>query len=803
MKVTYNWLREYIDLDLSPEKLCDKFNSLGLSVSSFTKLGNDVHNVFVGKIEAINPHPNADKLVVCIVSLGNKKLSIVCGAKNMNVGDKVPVAVDGAILPNGVKINKVEIRGVTSNGMMCSGKELGVSDDEEGLLILPKDTIVGKDIKEILGLNDFCYDLEVLSNRPDCLGVIGIARALSAVLKKPLKLPEFLIKEDKKIKIEEFIKISLKAPNLCPRYSARLVSNVQIKESPLWMQIRLKNVGIRSINNVVDVTNYILMETGHPLHAFDYDLISGKSIIIRNANLNEEIITLDGISRKLTKDVLVISDKNKAIALAGIMGGKEIEISSNTKNVLLECAYFDPINIRKTSKMLNLSTESSYRFERGVDCEGVLYSLNRAAYLIQELADGNIIKGYVDLYPKKIPPIKIKTRYSRVNKILGSTIKNKEMIDICKRLGFKILRKDNNQFVVQVPSFRKGIYKEIDIIEEIAQIYGYDKIKETIPKIELKVFSEKLSNKLEDFIRKNLVSKGLYEVINFSFISKNWFNKIGLSKENPLVNSLIDIINPLSENWNTLRTTLLPSLLDNVRLNVCSKGNKNIRIFEIGRVFFKKENSLEEFKTLGIIMTGNIYEKGWLQKDEKISFYHLKGVIEDLFKNLGIEFKVLNETNEIFNSDCSASIIVKDEKVGICGEISNKIVSLFDIKSNVYYSEIKLPLIEKYANFSKTYLGLAKFPGIRRDISFIINNNISAQEISDYLESIKSTIIEKIDIIDVYEGEQIGKGKRSLTYSITYRSANKTLTDEEVDEVNDKLIDLVSKRFNAQIRKIG
>lgn len=689
MKITYNWLKEYINLNLSPEKLCNKFNSIGLSIANFTK---------------------------------------------------------------------------------------------------------------VLGSDDFCYDLEILPNRSDCLSVIGIARVLSAILNKPLKLPIFAIKEDKETKIDECIKVQVKNPNLCPRYSARVVSNVKIKESPVWMKVRLESVGIRPVNNVVDVTNYILMETGHPLHSFDYDLITGKTIIVRNANGNEEIITLDGISRKLKKDMLVISDKKRVVALAGIMGGKETEINSNTSNVLLECAYFNPVNIRKTSKMLNLSSESSYRFERGVDYEGLIYSINRASYLIQKLAGGNVVKDYVDLYPKRINPVKIKTRFTRVNKILGSNIKKHKMISSCKRLGFTVLKKTSNHFVVKVPSFRTEMDKEIDIIEEIAQIYTYDKIKESIPKIKIKVFPQKLNNKLEDLIKKDLVSKGLYESINFSFMSKNWFDKIGLSKENPSVCGLIGITNPLNENWNTLRTTLLPGLLDNVTLNVCSRGNKNVKIFEIGKVFFQKESFLEEFKSLGIVMTGSIYEKGWLQKDESVSFYHLKGVIEDLFKNLGMEFKILNETNEIFNSDCSTSIVVKDEKIGICGKISKNIIEALDMKCNVYYSEIKLPLIERYVNFSKTYSVLAKFPGIRRDISFIINNNISAQKISDYLESFKNGIVEKIDLVDVYEGEQIGDGKKSLTYSIIYRSLDRTLTDKEVNSINDKLIDSVSNTFNTQIR---
>ncbi|MFH1825204.1 MAG: phenylalanine--tRNA ligase subunit beta [Candidatus Firestonebacteria bacterium] len=697
MKITYNWLRDYVDLNLSPEKLCDKFNSIGLNVASFSPIGND----------------------------------------------------------------------------------------------------------------DFYYDLEILPNRPDCLSIIGLARVLSAILNKSLKLPKFKIKEDKKTKINEYIKVQIKTPNLCLRYSARVVFNLKIKESPIWMQVRLKSVGIKSINNVVDVTNYVLMETGHPLHAFDYDLITGKTILIRNANEDEEIITLDGISRKLSPEMLVISDKKKAIALAGIMGGQETEISSNTSNILLECAYFNPINIRKTSKMLNLSTESSYRFERGVDYEGLVYGLNRATYLIQKLAEGNVVSDYVDLYPKKITPIKIKTRYTRVNKILGSNIKKQEMISCCQRLGFIVSKKTNDYFAVQVPSFRTEIYKEIDIIEEIAQIYGYDKIKESIPKIELKVFPGKLNNKLddqrkspwEDFIRENLVSQGLNEAINFSFMSKNWFDKMGLLKENPLVKGLIGITNPLNENWNTLRSTLLPGLLGNVALNVGSCGNKNVKIFETGKVFFQKDNFLEEFKSLGIIITGNIHEKGWLQKDESVSFYYLKGVIEYLFKNLNIEFKLQNDLNEIFQSNCSTSIVVKDEKIGICGEISKNIIEALDMKGNVYYSEIKLPLIEGYANFSKTYSALAKFPGVRRDISFIINNNISAQKISEHLKSFKNDLVEKIDIIDVYEGKQIGDGKKSLTYSIIYRSLDRTLTDKEVDLMNNNLIDSVSNIFNTQIRK--
>ena len=750
MKITYNWLKEYIDTGLSPEELHRKLFTIGIGVETFEPLYTGLNKIVIGQILKVEKHPNADKLTVCEVDTGTEKLVIVCGAKNHKAGDRVAVAVNGATLPGGFIIKKVDLRGVESNGMLCSEKELGIADSANGIMILPPDAPLGMDFKAAYGLNDWLYDLEIMPNKPEYLGIIGIARVLSAALNKPVKIPEVKLLEDNMVKTKDLVKVKIEAKDLCPRYAARYISGVQPGISPVWMQVRLHSVGIRAISNIVDATNYALIETGHPLHAFDAELVSERTVVIRKASDGEEMITLDGVKRKLDKEMLLITDPHKPIALAGIMGGQVSEINSKTKNVILESAYFNPVSIRKTSKRLVLMTEASYRFERGADYDGIIFALNRTTQLINQLAGGQIASGLIDEYPEKIKTVSVTTRYKRVNKILGTNIPEEEMLNICRGLGFLPEKNDADSFTVTVPSFRVDIDREIDIVEEIAVIYGYDKIPERFPRIELTQIISKPG--IAETVKNSLIQRGLNEVINFSFMDKSWFDKAGISPNNPIRTSYVPLLNHLIENWNILRSSLLPNLINNVALNSVSHGNKDLKLFEAGKVFNLNAGQYSEYAELGIVVTGSMGPASWLQKQNEGGFFFLKGLLEGLFHDLGLSFELRDATNDLFDSACAVEIINGDDKIGIIGELRSKILKLQDIKERVYYAELDLRLLEGKQKDKKEFSQLPKFPSNRRDISFIVASDLKAGEILSYIQKGGFSKLENAEIVDLYRG---------------------------------------------------
>ena len=799
MKLTYNWLKEFVDLDLAPEALSAKFISLGIEVESLTRLG-DFSGVVVGLIEKIEAHPNADKLVYCTVDAGKeKKLNIVCGAKNMKAGDKVPVAVDGAELPGGFKIKHTKLRGLLSEGMLCSSKELGISEEADGLLILPSDAPIGRDITEYLNLKDWLFSLEILPNRPDYLGIIGVARMLSASLKIPLKTPEIEIKKtDGKAASE--VKVTIADKELCPRYTARIIKGVKPGASPLLMQLRLKFAGVRPINNIVDITNYVLLELGHPLHAFDKKLISGNHIIVRRAEKGEKMTTLDGVTRELGADMLVIADEQKAVALAGIMGGNNSEINSSTTEVLLESAFFDAVNIRKTSKTINLSTEASFRFERGMDHEGMIRALDRAAYLLQKYCGGEVCEGIIDIYPEKIKARKITTRFDRVRKLLGTDIPDGEMLGISERLGFKMLAKDKTGFTVEVPSFRVELDREIDMIEEIAQVYGYEQIKERTPLISLTSCIPQTS--FEDEVKRALVGRGLYEAVNWSFMAKSWFDKGGFPAGSPL-REYPEILNPLTDEWNVMRTTLLPGLLANTTHNVTRFGNRNLRLFEVGKVFLKDSaGKFSEHKNIGIIATGLISDPGWAESPVEADLYYIKGLVESVLASLRVPYELLEGyEGEAYEKGSAVGVSINGKTAGCFGELRRNLLKAFDIKQRVFYSKLEIPSMEAARTGTIKFTHLPKFPAIKRDISFIVRKNITSAAISAYIESLRIKLIEKMTVTAVYEGDNVGKELKSVTFAIVFRSPDRTLTDKEVDDLNNSIIAGAAEKLGAVIRK--
>ncbi|MBI4743559.1 MAG: phenylalanine--tRNA ligase subunit beta [Actinobacteria bacterium] len=825
MLVSCKWLKEYIDFNLTPEELAEQFALTGTAVEKVEFSGKDIEKIIVGEINDIQPHPNADNLVVCEVNTGEEVLEIVCGAKNMKTGDKVPVAIVGAVLPGGIKIKKSKIRGVESFGMMCSSNELRLGTDATGLLILDKDLKLGEDIKNILGLDNAVIELEITPNRPDCMSMIGAAREAGAFTGLPIKIPSNQINEINE-PIENKAKVDILDSDLCGRYAARVVTNVKIGPSPLWMQNHLKSAGIRAINNVVDITNYVLMETGQPLHAFDYEklfpsippsipplprgdtegLKGGKGgLIVRRAFKDEKMVTLDGVERILDEDILVIADEEKAVALGGVMGGATSEVSDKTTTVLIESANFNPANIMKTSRKLGLISESSIRFERGIDPNGVIYALDRAAYLMQELASGKVLKGKIDVYPVKKNPIILNLRLSRINNILGTDLNEKSVKEILEGLGLTILDtqvEDNDVTIkVSVPTFRPDLEREIDLIEEVARIYGYNNIESSLPEGREKQGGLSKEQELDKKIRNILVSSGLNEVITYSFIDRNHFDKLGLAEDDSLRNT-IKIKNPMSDEQAVMRTTLIPSLIEIARYNT-ARDLYNVQIFEVGRVFLPRKNEIlpNEPAMIGGLITGCWFDANWYEKSREIDFFDLKGIVEFLFLNLGInKWELKRITHPIFHPGRSAEILINDKKAGIIGELHPEAQAVYEFPKKVYVFEISEADLILAANLNWQLTEISRHPGVSRDIAFVIDEEVSASDIEKEILNKGGNLLKKVRLFDIYRGGQIAEGKKSMAYSLFFQANDRTLVDSEVSEIEDKIVSRLKEKYEIEMR---
>jgi phenylalanyl-tRNA synthetase beta chain len=825
MKVSYNWLKELVEFNISPEKLSDQLTMIGLEAAGITRLGQQINKVVVAQVLTIEPHPAADKLTVCKVFDGKSELVIVCGAKNIKVGDKVPLALAGASLPGGVKINKTVIRGTESNGMLCSEKELGLSEESSGILILDAKSLPGEDIKKILGQDDIILEVELTPNRGDCLSMLGIAREIAAILRFPLKKHSEKVHESGE-DIKKLTKISIKDVKLCPRYAARIIKNIKVGPSPLALQYRLRALGVRPINNVVDITNLVLMELGHPLHAFDYDLLEGKEIIVRRGEKDEKFVTLDEIERTLDGEILVIADTQRPVALAGIMGGLASSVSDKTTNVLLESAYFNPLSIRKSSRKLDLGTEASYRFERGVDIDNLIVALNRTASLIQQYCGGEIAKGLIDIYPHKMPVKEIIFRPEKANKVLGIEIPRAQMADILKHLGFIVKKQTaqktkaaktpakNDKLTIEVPPYRNDISAEIDLVEEVARIYGYDKIETAKPywqPVDNVVSGDLLLGKV---LKDILVKNGFSEVINFSFMNREWLDKLHLAPDDSR-RQVLKIQNPLSAEMEVLRSTLIPAILENISWNLRHKV-KDIKIFELAAVYIpRKEGSLpEEKKMLCGAVLGRDSEPYWGRQDKPVDFYYLSGVMENLLEALGIGscnrnqsagvtgvYSLKKSNEKIYHPGHSADVVVDKEVLGSFGELSPLLVAEQGFGAPIYMFELDCIKLLSYLNMGKKYRPLSKYPAITRDIALVVPDEISAEEILSLIRHEGKGLLKEAQLFDLYTGEQIKKGYKSLAYSLVYQSDENTLTDEEVNKVHGRISGALQNKLKIEIRE--
>jgi len=803
MKVSYNWLKDFVDLDVSPEEVAYKLTLSGSEVENIEILGSDLDRVVVGEIKKIEKHPQAEKLSICQVDIGTEIKQIVCGAPNIRIKQKVPTALIGATLPGGLKIEKANLRGVDSYGMICSEKELGLGDDSEGIMVLDSDLKVGQKIIEALDLNDCIFDIDLTPNRADCLSILGIAREVAALFDKKLGKPEIRLTESGE-KASSFIKVTIDDPLACPRYACRLIRNVKIEPSPFWIKRRLLSCGVRSINNVVDVTNYAMLELGHPLHAFDFDLFPQAEVLVRRAKKDEKFITLDQVERKLNPEILLITDGKKPVAIAGIIGGLESEVSDYTKNILLESAYFDPKVIRRGRLFLRISSESSQRFERGTDPNNVSFAADRAAFLIQKMAKGEVLKNLVDNYPNPIVPVKISLREKRVNQILGTELNKEQIKNFLLSLELNVSEgspaygggKENKSLEVEVPTFRPDLTREIDLIEEVARIYGYDQINTSLRAGGNLVTVISLEEKLLKRIKEILVGLGFFEVITNNLVDPKFLEKLSPDKK------MLLIQNPLSEELSALRTTLIYNLLTVVAHNKKRK-EEQVRIFELNKIFLSKGKDLPEEKyKLALALSGSKNPTYWGEEEKTVDLFDLKGIVENLLESLSIPLTaIIPKENPVFPSGRSFEVRVNDKNLGVLGEVSEEVLDDFDIKDKVYLAELDFEIPFSLVPQTQIFHDLPKFPPVDRDIALVLDEEILAGDVMKKIREVGGDLIESLSLFDCYRGKQIPAGKKSLTFAIRYRAKEKTLTDEEVGEVHTKIIEALEKTFKSKLRK--
>ncbi|WP_027340645.1 phenylalanine--tRNA ligase subunit beta [Halonatronum saccharophilum] len=800
MKVSYNWLKEYIDFDYSPEELAHKLTLAGLEVDGVEYLGEKIEDIVVGEVKEIGPHENADKLSVCKVNIGGEEdLQIVCGAKNMKKGDKVPVAPLGMVMPNGMEIKEVKLRGVKSCGMMCSTDELELADDGvDGLFILEDDFTVGNKLVEELGLNDAIIELDLTPNFSHALSIYGVAREIAAITGNELKKAEVDLKEEE-IVVNDLIEIEVKDSDLSPRYAGRVIKGVKVEESPLWLKQRLESIGVRSVNNIVDITNLILMELGQPLHAFDYNKIEDNKVIVRRANEGEKLTTLDGEEKNLDEEILVIADAQKPLCIAGVMGGENSEVTEETVDIFLESANFNPGSVRSTSKKVGIHSDASHRFERGVDINLVEVALDKAAQLISQVGGGKVAKGMIDLYPHKVEETEIKLRTKRVNKLLGAQLAKINLKRLLESLHF-VVEDEGDHLGVKVPTYRVDVEKEIDLVEEIARSYGYDEIEAIEPKAKIVQGKKSWSQKVEDKVKGMLAHLGLFEVKNYSFTSPEDFDKINMPKEDS-AREVIELSSPLGYEYSVMRRTLIPSLLNNIVVNLNQKV-EDIGIFELAKVFEPvKEQELpkEEFKLAAAVSRSDLADRWNVSAP---GFFYLKGVLEQMFNSLGIEnVEFLAGELSFLHPGRTAILKVDDKEIGYLGELHPDVLENYKIKTRVTAFELDFTSIVKYSTANRAYQSLPKYPALTRDIALVVKKDVSSLEIKNIIWDIANNILESLELFDLYEGEQLLEGHKSLAYSLAYRVQDRTLTDDEVNEVQNKIEKVLYKRLGAKIRE--
>jgi phenylalanyl-tRNA synthetase beta chain len=799
MKVSLKWLKEYVDFDLPPAALADKLTMAGIEVKGWQATGGGWEKVVVGHILAINPHPNADRLTLPTVDLGAEQQTVVCGAPNLKVGDKVAFARVGAELIDGhtgkaIKLEAAKIRGVASSGMVCSEKELGISDSHEGILVLPADAPVGMPLADFMG--DVIFDLEVTPNRPDCLSVIGIAREIAALTGQKVHLPDTNY-DEAGTPIGQQLEVEIAAPDLCPRYSASLITGIKIAPSPPWLQQRLLAGGMRPINNVVDITNFVMLEYGEPLHAFDYTQIQGKKIIVRRAAKDEVMVTLDGNRRPLSQDMLVIADTERAVAVAGVMGGIDSEMTEQTTSVVLEAANFNPASIYNTGYTLGLPSEARTRFERGISPELTVPALRRATKLIIELAGGRAASGIVDAYPGRQEPEPILLSTKEVKRLLGVDFSIKQMEEALTSLGFDCQPKSASEIKATAPYWRSDISLMEDVVEEVARVIGYDRIPVTMPTGAVPRQYPAPILGFKERARRGLTGYGFYEVISYSLTGLDLLNRL-MPEQHPLEPEPLRVLRPMSAEQEYLRPSMRVNLLAALEANRRHEEGA-IRLFELGRVYLRRPNRLpDEPEMLCTVMAGPRSDKSWHGGNEPVDFFDAKGVAEGLLGWLGVAADFTPGDDESLHPAKQAAIVIEGKKVGVVGEVHQKVAEAFELAEPVYLFELNLAELLPFTLEHRLYQPVSRFPAVVRDIALVVDSSVSHRQVVDIVTGFP--LVAQVALFDLYTGGKLPDGKKSLAYRITFQSPSKTLTDEAANSVLKNILKRLTKELGATLR---
>ena len=797
MLVPLSWLKKYVKIDLSVEEFVRRMIMSGTAVEGYEDCGAEISNVVVGKLVEIVKHPNSDHLNICQVDVGGETpIQIVTGADNMSVGDLVPVALHDSHLPGGVHITRGKLRGEVSNGMMCSGEELGVpaevypSNVEHGLLILKGDLKPGQDIKPVLGLDDTVIDFDILANRPDCLSVLGLAHEASVAAGHPVVEPNYEYTTcggD----INELVKVRVDDPDLCTRYCAAVVKDIKIEPSPLWMREALHKAGVRPINNIVDITNYVMLEMGQPMHAFDLNSVRGRQIIVRRAKPDETMMTLDSKDRKLTENMLVIADAEGATGLAGIMGGENSEITDKTELVLFESACFDGANIRISGRSLGMRTEAQGRFERGVNVRLCKKALQRALALVDELGAGKVISGLIDIYPNEQPLPTIRTDVKYVQTLMGIEVPAEKMVEILEKLGIKTIA-EGDHLLCQSPIWRQDIQRGADIAEEVLRIYGYDYIPSKLMEGETVSGHNSAHQKRDALLRRYLCGMGAYEAVTYSFISPKWYDALRLPENDPLRLSA-KLMNPLGEDYSVMRTTLIPSMLNTLSTNI-NRGNAGAAFYELGKQFLPKSLPLTEQPEERPALCIGLY-------GENATFYTLKGMVEALLTRFGVKNVTWSRsTAPYLHPGRAAQFFVGEKLLGVLGEVHPAVAENFKFKTRAYVAEMNLNVLDESATNVGDVKDMPRFPAVQRDFAFVMKEEMPVGDVMNEMKAVAGELCEEVHLFDIYRGVPIQPGEKSVALSITLRAADRTLGEEEITAISEKIIANVSAKFGAQLR---
>ena len=810
MQVSIKWLHDYIDFNESAEELADKLTMAGIPVENVIRADEGLDKVVTGRIESIVPHPDSDHMVITQMNVGlAENVQIVTGAQNVREGQIVPVAMIGANLPNGMKISKGKLRGVASNGMLCSAQELKLDltklpeEQKTGIYILPEDTAIGIPAKEVLGLDDVVLEFELTANRGDCFSVWGLVREVAVLTGNTPKWPEIKVDENEPENTSDMVSVKIEAPELCCRFSSRVLKNVKIGPSPEWMQQRLEGAGIRAINNVVDVTNFVMVELGQPMHAYDYDQVAGHTLIARKAVAGENLHTLDDSSRLAKGEELVIADSEKPAGLAGVMGGLESEVTENTTTVILEAAAFNGPSIRRTSRSCGLHSEASGRFERGVDVTETQRALNRAAQLLQEMGACTVTKGIVDVYPEPKQPVSVYFTAEQINNRLGTDIPAEKMVEILESLCFGVTA-EGEGYRVSVPSWRNDVIFMEDLSEEIARIYGFDNIHAGKPQGCMVQGRQSERQEFIDMSRLCLSYMGMSEELSFSFTSPDMLDKMNLPADHEL-RKAIPIMNPLTDEYPLVRTSLIASVLENAVRNI-SRKNEDLKLFDIAPVFYPKQLPLTELPTEAVkiagLMCGHRYPLGWNNDNNaQIDFYDAKGIVEEYLDKITVN-RYTVEAGEHYAMHPGKTALFKKGKevIAAVGELHPKIAENMGITKKCYIFDMDVDVLMKYISKKITIEQLPKFPGITRDLAMLVDANVTEAEIERVISKNAGNLFKGVTLFDVYTGKQVEEGKKSIAFTMQFQSNERTLTDKEVDEAFQNILAAVQKEFNAELR---